>query len=110
MAEQFVQEKLSNKKITIFIKPTCPYCRNALDILNRYNFKRGAYEIVDINNFSPEYELRDYFEKITGERTVPRIFFGKNSIGGYSDLLDIDNMDALNDILTSMDVIRTDYY
>ncbi|WLQ18430.1 Glutaredoxin-1, partial [Monkeypox virus] len=40
-------------------------------------------------------------------RTVPRIFFGKTSIGGYSDLLEIDNMDALGDILLSIGVLRT---
>ncbi|ABD97421.1 glutaredoxin [Cowpox virus] len=107
MAEEFVQQRLANNKVTIFVKFTCPFCRNALDILNKFSFKRGAYEIVDIKEFKPENELRDYFEQITGGRTVPRIFFGKTSIGGYSDLLEIDNMDALGDILSSIGVLRT---
>ncbi|AOP31546.1 glutaredoxin 1 [Skunkpox virus] len=107
MAEEFVQERLDDNKVTIFVKFTCPFCRNALDILNKYSFKRGSYEIVDIKEFKPESELRDYFEQLTGDRTVPRIFFGKTSIGGYSDLLEIDNMDALGDILLSIGVLRT---
>ncbi|AKJ93697.1 glutaredoxin 1 [Raccoonpox virus] len=108
MAEAFVQERLDNNKVTIFVKFTCPFCRNALDILNKYSFRRGAYEIVDIKDFKPESELRDYFEQLTGDRTIPRIFFGKTSIGGYSDLLEIDNMDALGDILSSIGALRTD--
>ncbi|AEN03636.1 thioredoxin domain [Yokapox virus] len=110
MAERFVKEKLNKNKITVFVKQTCPYCRNVLDILNRYNFKKGAYEIIDIDIFNPEYELREYFEKTTGEKTLPRIFFGKKCIGGYNDLLDLDSMNELDNIFKSMKIIRTEYY
>jgi ribonucleoside-diphosphate reductase alpha chain len=55
-------------KVTVYTKPGCIYCDLAYDLLNKHEIK---------------------YEKITehNHKMVPQIFFGKEHIGGYTDLV-----------------------
>ncbi|CAJ0940620.1 unnamed protein product [Ranitomeya imitator] len=69
MAQNFVQSKLSASKVTMFEKISCPFCVRAKGILQKYKFKEGHLEIVNIATLDIMSGLQDYFLKITGERS-----------------------------------------
>ncbi|XP_005382291.1 PREDICTED: glutaredoxin-1 [Chinchilla lanigera] len=86
MAQAFVNSKISPGKVVVFIKPTCPYCKKTQEILRQLPFKEGLLEFVDITATSNTDEIQDYLQQLTGARTVPRVFLGRDCIGGCSDL------------------------
>ncbi|XP_062456118.1 glutaredoxin-1 [Rhea pennata] len=83
MADRFVMNRVRDGKVTVFLKPTCPYCRNAMMILREFNFMPGCLESVDVTGMD---DVLDYLQQTTGQGTVPRVFIGKTCIGGFSDL------------------------
>ncbi|XP_006733337.1 glutaredoxin-1 [Neomonachus schauinslandi] len=87
MAQEFVNSKIQPRKVVVFIKPTCPYCRRTQELLSELPFKQGALEFVDITATSDTSKIQDYLATLTGARTVPRVFIGKDCIGGCSDLI-----------------------
>ncbi|QDJ95014.1 nonessential glutaredoxin [Hypsugopox virus] len=99
MAQNFVQNKLKNDRITIFVKEGCPFCKRAIDFLTQRQFRKYKLSIYDIAEFDNEYELRDYFYTLTGANTVPRIFVGTESIGGYSDMMELYQTGEFYDII-----------
>ncbi|XP_008580840.1 PREDICTED: glutaredoxin-1-like [Galeopterus variegatus] len=87
LAHEFVNSKIQPGKVVVFIKPTCPYCKKTQEILSQLPFKQGVLEFVDITATDDVNEIQDYLQQLTGARTVPRVFIGKNCIGGCSDLI-----------------------
>ncbi|XP_012658216.1 glutaredoxin-1 [Otolemur garnettii] len=87
MAQEFVNSRIQPGKVVVFIKPTCPYCRRTQEILSQLPLKQGIMEFVDITATSYTDEIQDYLQRLTGARTVPRVFIGKECIGGCSDLI-----------------------
>jgi len=67
MVDSFVQSKLRDNKVTLFVKGSCPYCKNAIALLKEFNFLPGCLEVVDITGMD---DIQDYFQKTTGQRTV----------------------------------------
>ncbi|XP_040108140.1 glutaredoxin-1-like [Oryx dammah] len=89
MAQAFVKSKIQSGKVVVFIKPTCPYCRRTQELLSQLPFKQGLLEFVDITANSDTNEIQDYLQQLTEARTVPRVFIGKECIGGCTDLVNI---------------------
>ncbi|KAE8635750.1 hypothetical protein XENTR_v10002725 [Xenopus tropicalis] len=102
MAQSFVQSKLKPSKVTMFEKPTCPFCVRAKGVLTKYNFKDGHLEIIDICKLDFMSSLQQYFKQSTGESTVPRIYIGEKCIGGCSDLVPLENSGELEKALQSI--------
>ncbi|KAB1281833.1 Glutaredoxin-1 [Camelus dromedarius] len=89
MAQAFVNSKIQPGKVVVFIKPTCPYCRRTQELLSQLPFKQGLLEFVDITATGDTNEIQDYLQQLTGARTVPRVFIGKECIGGCNDLMNM---------------------
>ncbi|KAK2827639.1 hypothetical protein Q7C36_018565 [Tachysurus vachellii] len=86
MAQNFVQAQIKGDKVVVFLKPTCPYCVLAKDVLSKYSFKPGHLEFIDISGRDNMDDIQKYLQQITGARTVPRVFIGEKCIGGGSDV------------------------
>uniref|UniRef100_A0A8C8SCJ9 Glutaredoxin-1 n=1 Tax=Pelusios castaneus TaxID=367368 RepID=A0A8C8SCJ9_9SAUR len=69
MAQEFVKSKIRPDKVAVFIKPTCPYCQSAVELLDKYRFKEGHLEFIDITTRDTN-SIQDYFQQTTGARTV----------------------------------------
>ncbi|KAK5656856.1 hypothetical protein OQA88_4404 [Cercophora sp. LCS_1] len=82
-AQKKVQQLIDDNGVVVFSKSYCPYCQNSKRILDGYGAKYAAYEL---NQEQDGADLQDALLKITGQRTVPNIFIGKQHIGGNSDL------------------------
>ncbi|XP_030048180.1 glutaredoxin-1 [Microcaecilia unicolor] len=106
MAQNFVVAKIQKDKVSVFIKPTCPYCSSAKGILNNFKFKPGHLEFIDISSLAFMDEIQQYFFQTTGERTVPRVYIGDKCIGGCSDLTSLANSGRLEGILQSIGALQ----
>lgn len=70
--------------VVVYVTPWCPYCTRARWLLD----KRGiAHEVVDVTGNS---EARRWLATNTGQSTVPQIFIKGRSIGGYTELAQLD--------------------
>ena len=68
------------KKVTIYTKGYCPYCKRAVGLLK----KAGAdFEEIDVVNDDDAYSK---IKEQTGCQTVPQIFIGDEFIGGFDEL------------------------
>jgi len=83
------------EKFRMYVTGICPYCHLA----ERYLKAKGVIEIEKIRvDQSPE--IRDQMMEITGRRTVPQIFAGEVHIGGYDDLVALDQAGGLAPLIT----------
>lgn len=73
MAE-FVKAQIKGDKVVVFLKPSCPYCVLAKDVLSKYKFKSGHLEWIDISGRSDMGNIQDYLQQITGARTVSNCY------------------------------------
>jgi glutaredoxin 3 len=80
-------------RITVYTKDHCPYCVRAKALLGR---KGVAFEEVDVEGKD---ELRRWLVEQSGQMTVPQIFVGDRSLGGFSDLAALDARGELDPIL-----------
>lgn len=68
-------------KITVYTSQYCGYCSAAKQLLT----SRG-HEFEEINMQGNTELMIEVMEK-SGQRTVPQIFVGEHSVGGYKELL-----------------------
>jgi glutaredoxin 3 len=80
-------------KVTVYTKQSCPYCVRAKHLLAR---KGVPFEEISVEGKD---ELRVWLVETTGQRTVPQIFAGERSLGGYRDLAALDAEGRLDPIL-----------
>nr|AAH96952.1 Glrx protein [Danio rerio]AAI65481.1 Glrx protein [Danio rerio] len=102
----FVKAQIKNGKVVVFLKPPCPYCVLAKDVLSKYKFKAGHLELVDISARSDMDSIQDYLQQITGARTVPRVFIGEDCVGGGSDVEGLDRSGKLEGMLQAIGCLQ----
>ena len=78
------------KDVTIYTTNYCPYCRQAEKFLHD---KGVPFKQVDVTE---DDAMRAKLVELTGQRTVPQIFIGEESIGGYSDMMKLHTNGELN--------------
>ncbi len=67
-------------EITVYTRRFCAYCTAAKSLL-----QSNGYEFAEVNlDQDPELAL-EILEK-SGQRTVPQIFVGETSVGGFQEL------------------------
>lgn len=75
---------LPENEVTVYVTSYCPYCVSAKRMLDRLGVPYRSHDC------SHEPDTRSWLVGTTGLQTVPQIFIGTKSIGGFSD------MDALH--------------
>lgn len=80
-------------KIEIYSSISCPFCVMAKQLLDR---KGVAYTEIRVD-LDPT--KRQEMMKKSRQRTVPQIFINDESIGGYTDLVAINNSKRLDSLL-----------
>ena len=69
------------REIKIYTSLRCSYCSAAKQLLASH-----GYEYQEINMQDDEDLMIEVMQK-SGQRTVPQIFVGDHSVGGYQELL-----------------------
>jgi glutaredoxin 3 len=80
-------------KVTVYTKQHCPFCVRAKRLLEK---KGVPYEEVAIEGKD---ELRTWLAEKSGQMTVPQVFAGDRSLGGFSDVDALDREGKLDPIL-----------
>ena len=79
--------------IEIYTQPWCPYCEQALSLLQR---KGVAFREIKAPHGSAE---RGESERRSGRSSVPQIFIGTQHIGGCDDLVALERSGQLDPLL-----------
>jgi len=67
------------KKVKVYLKPFCPYCRRVKSYLQENSID---FEEIDVSN---DRKLYTELKAKTGHSTVPQIFINNEFIGGSDD-------------------------
>ncbi|MFK7823559.1 MAG: glutaredoxin 3 [Oligoflexales bacterium] len=92
--EASMHEKPQHKLVLMYSKSTCPYCVAAKKL---FNTKGVSFQEIDINHYP---EKRDeMLAKANGRTTVPQIFIGDIHVGGFTDLVSLEQNGKLEALL-----------
>jgi glutaredoxin 3 len=98
-AIQFANSLNSNRtvilmaSITIYTKPTCPYCIAAKALLKS---KGAVFNEISIEG---DRAAATTLSQRTGRHTVPQIYIGDYHVGGFDDLKALDDAGRLDALL-----------
>jgi len=76
--------------VTIYTTDYCPYCVRAKALLQK---KKVAFKEVNVETRD---DLRSWLVSASGQRTVPQIFINGQSVGGFTELADLDRRGELD--------------
>ena len=79
--------------VTIYTTISCPYCVQAKRLLTH---KGVVYKEIDV---TIDAALRQEMIQASGRRTVPQIFIGAQSIGGFDELYELEQSGELDGLL-----------
>ncbi len=85
------------KPIRVYTKHFCWYCGAAKRLLEGKNVE---YEEIDV---SRDMRTRAWLREVSGQHTVPQIFVGDHSVGGYTELENIERSGELDRLLAGPD-------
>ena len=81
------------KSVIVYTTLFCPYCTAAKSLLTK---KGVPFEEIDATGNS---DLRQEIMERSGQHTVPQIFIGEQSVGGFSELNELDMCGELDELL-----------
>lgn len=84
---------MSDAKVLIYTTARCPYCEWSKAMLKE---KGAAYEEIRID--VDDQARQDVMEK-TGRSSAPQIFIDDKHVGGYDDLVALDDKGELDALL-----------
>ena len=74
----------------------CPFCIRARQLLSA---KGVAYREIPVDN---DPERRSEMQTLSGRHTVPQIWIGDRHVGGFDDLLMLEQRGQLDQLLSSI--------
>ena len=86
----------------VFSKSYCPYCQRAKATLQGYNSPMKVIELDQAPYNAKMDEYQDYLSKLTGARSVPRVFIGGKSLGGNDDTQRAHNSGKLQQMISAL--------
>ncbi|MEM1031515.1 MAG: glutaredoxin domain-containing protein [Myxococcota bacterium] len=92
---------MTGADVVIYTSRTCGYCHAAKRLLER---KGVAFREVATEGRA---DLRRWLVEASGQTTVPQVFINGASIGGYSELADMDDEGQLEDRLSTGPAVDT---
>ena len=90
---------LRTNKVVIISQAGSTHCMKVIQILESYKIQKESIAVLDIDNRIDMDEILDYMQKMTGARTVPRVFINGLCIGGKVETVAAHNSGKLKDLL-----------
>ncbi|MCY1036878.1 glutaredoxin 3 [Corallococcus sp. BB11-1] len=81
--------------VVVYMKPTCPYSRQAMDLLQE---KGCPFQKVNVATDDARHEE---MKERSGRHTVPQIFIAGRHVGGCDDLYALEERGELDALLSS---------
>ncbi|GAC1352977.1 MAG: glutaredoxin 3 [Polyangiales bacterium] len=76
--------------IVVYSTDWCPYCTRAKAFLKKKGF---TFEEINVEGDAAK---REWLVKATGQRTVPQVFIGERSVGGFDEISALDRSGELD--------------
>lgn len=83
----YIMNMINSTPVVVFSKTNCPFCRKTKQALSSYRLSPEFYKIIELDELENMDAIQNELQKITGARTVPRVFVGGKCIGGCDDTL-----------------------
>ena len=83
--------------VKMYTTLVCPYCIRAKALL-----KQRGVDAIDEIRVDLQPAERDAMVRLTGRRTVPKIFIGSRHVGGCDELIALDQRGQLVPLLTGI--------
>ncbi|MBL7545912.1 MAG: glutaredoxin [Bdellovibrionaceae bacterium] len=83
----------TNAKVVIYTKDPCPFCVRAINFLTNRDI---TFTEVDLTGNQAE---MDRMKSETGWATMPIILINDQLVGGYTDLVELENSNQLESML-----------
>ena len=80
--KELLDDSIKNKAVFVVSKSYCPYCKKTKEILKKYKINSDVFKWLDIDKLDDEEKIQKYMMKLTGARSVPRVFIGGKFFGG----------------------------
>ena len=80
--KEMIDDYIKNKAVFVVSKSYCPYCKKTKDILKKYKINKEVFEWLDIDKLDDTEKIQRYMGKLTGAKSVPRVFIGGQFVGG----------------------------
>lgn len=84
------------KKVQIYIKPTCGFCKKALLVLKRAGIVQP--DIVDISKVPAR--KQEMITRAGGKSTVPQIFVDNKYLGDCSKVVELEKSGKLKELVS----------
>lgn len=107
--ESCITQLVNQYPVVVFSKPTCPFCRRALEALAIEGLPQGNPKLFVVNLASKPNmsQIQDRLQAMTGRRTVPNVFVGGESIGGGSETVQLQQEGKLRGLLAKASAIAS---
>lgn len=79
--------------VIVYTTDYCPYCVRAKQLLGK---KKAPFTEINVEN---RQDLRSWLVQASGQRTVPQVFINGRSVGGFSDIAELDRRGELDRLL-----------
>lgn len=89
---------VDGKSVVIYTTSLCGFCFAAKSLLDN---KGVAFKEVAVDG---DHETRQALMQETGQRTVPQIWIGRKHVGGFTDLAELEQSQALDAMLAELTV------
>merc|ERR1719510_2649381 len=86
-----IKESIPSTPVVMVSKSYCPFCRKAKDALKSFNL--GSDLVV--------YEIENEMAKMTGGRSVPRVFIGGQFVGGGDEMVKYKSNGKLAELISN---------
>jgi len=98
-AREVVDSFIKAAPVVVFSKSYCPYCQEALRLLNSL-VSSDKLKVVELtSNEVDAPSIQKVLGEITGRTTVPRVFVGGVSVGGCDDTVAANKSGKLKQLL-----------
>lgn len=78
----FVKSEVKSNCVVIFSKQSCSYCTASKQVFNSLGVQAKVIELDQRDDMTA---IQDALQRLTGARTVPRVFINGKCIGGNSE-------------------------
>uniref|UniRef100_A0A1I8AV84 Glutaredoxin domain-containing protein n=1 Tax=Steinernema glaseri TaxID=37863 RepID=A0A1I8AV84_9BILA len=86
-AKEFVENAIHGSKVCVFSKSYDHACQQTRAALNSFQLAPDVLSWIEIENRGDSDEIQDYLKQLTGDTSLPRVFFNGAFVGGADDTL-----------------------
>jgi len=84
--KKFIDDEISQHKVVIFSKSSCPYCVDTKNLMKKKEFKDVDVVIHELNKMKNGSTIQSTIGSMSGQRTVPSVWIGGKFLGGNSEI------------------------